>query len=96
MSDIKINITQTDTKGAAIGIMNGEKLAEMTYSIAGPELIIVDHTEIDEQLKGQGVGKKLLLEIVKKARSENFKIMPLCPFATSVFAKDPAIRDVLK
>lgn len=43
----------------------------MTYSIASPELII-----IDPSLKGKGIGKKLLIKIVEKAIEEGFKIMP--------------------
>jgi len=68
----------------------------MTYSIASSELIIIDHTMVDISLKGQGVGKKLLLSIVEKARKEDFKILPLCPFAKSLFNKLDDIKDVLK
>jgi predicted GNAT family acetyltransferase len=51
---------------------------------------------VDSSLKGQGAGTKLLLSIVEKARKENFKILPLCPFARSVFDKHESIKDVLK
>jgi predicted GNAT family acetyltransferase len=51
---------------------------------------------VDISLKGQGVGKKLLLSIVEKARKEDFKILPLCPFAKSLFNKLDDIKDVLK
>lgn len=68
----------------------------MTYSIASPNLIIIDHTDVGVSLKGQGVGKKLLLKIVEKARDQNIKIMPLCPFAKSVFDKEESLQDVLK
>lgn len=91
-----IKITQTETKGAAFIQKETHLLAEMTFSIAGPELIIIDHTDVDASLKGQGVGKKLLLKIVEKAREENFKILPLCPFAKSLFDKDESLKDVLR
>lgn len=91
-----IQLEQTETKGAAYYTLEGKRLAEMTYSIAGTALIIIDHTEVDETLKGQGVGRQLLKVIVEKARKESLKILPLCPFAKSVFDKDESIRDVLK
>jgi predicted GNAT family acetyltransferase len=91
-----IKIEEANTKGAAFIEENGKRLAEMTYSIASPTLIIIDHTEVDESLKGQGVGKKLLVQIVRKARNSNTKIIPLCPFAKSVFNKEESIQDVLK
>ena len=91
-----ISIENTDSKGAAFIESDNKRLAEMTYSIASPNLIIIDHTEVDESLKGQGIGRKLLLKIVERARNENIKIIPLCPFAKSVFDKEESLQDVLK
>jgi len=71
-------------------------LAEMTYVHAGPSKIIIDHTEVDEILKGQGVGYGLVEEAVKLARQQELKILPLCPFAAAVFKKkEEQYRDVL-
>lgn len=69
--------------------------AEMTYSWAGTARIIIDHTDVREVLRGQGAGKKMVLQAVDFARAKGIKIMPLCPFAHSVFQKTPEIRDVL-
>ena len=93
---MEIQIEQSETKGAAFADQDGKRVAEMTYSVAGANLIIIDHTEVDESLKGTGTGNKLLMAIVEKARNENIKILPLCPFAKSVFGKDQSIQDVLK
>ena len=35
------------------------------------------------------------MHIVKFARENNIKIIPLCPFAKSVFDRTESIRDVL-
>ncbi|MEM6318161.1 MAG: GNAT family N-acetyltransferase [Bacteroidota bacterium] len=91
-----IQLSETDTKGRAFLEIDGELQAEMTYSKAGTSLLIVDHTEVVESLKGQGVGRQLLLKIVEQARERGIKILPLCPFAKSVFDKEASIRDVLK
>ncbi|MFY0674981.1 MAG: N-acetyltransferase [Bacteroidia bacterium] len=91
---MEVKITQTETKGHAFIGDENKPLAEMTFSIAGPTRIIIDHTEVDESLKGKGAGKQMLMALVEKARNENFKILPLCPFAHSVFRKDPSIKDV--
>ncbi|MBD1428404.1 MULTISPECIES: GNAT family N-acetyltransferase [Sphingobacterium] len=81
-------------KGAFIALEDGVKIGEMTYSKAGTDKIIIDHTEVDENQKGKGVGKILLSKAVDFAREGNIKIVPLCPFAKSVFDKDIDIRDV--
>lgn len=69
--------------------------AEMTFSMAGEKMMIIDHTEVGEALRGQGVGRQLLNVILEKARQDKIKILPLCPYAKSVFDKDESIRDVL-
>lgn len=73
---------------------DGEKLAELTYSVAGSR-VILDHTDVDDRLRGQGAGRKLVTSAVEWARKENRKLMPLCPFAKSVFDKTPDYADVL-
>jgi len=91
-----IEIVQSETKGAAYYSSSGKRLAEMSYSVAGTQLITIDHTEVDQSLKGKGVEKRLLTAIVDKARLEGIKILPLYPFAKSIFDKDESFRDVLR
>lgn len=92
---MNIEHEQTPSKGAFYIEENGKRLAEMTYSKAGPNKLIIDHTDVDESLKGQGVGLKLLLALIDYVRANNIKVIPLCPFANSVFAKREDLRDVL-
>lgn len=72
-----------------------EELAEMTYVWAGKDRIIIDHTAVDDRLKGKGAGKQMVLKAVEFARVKGIKIIPLCPFAKSVFDKIKEIHDVL-
>lgn len=91
-----ILIKEKDTKGFAIAEENGKTAGKMTYSIAGKDYIIIDHTEVESAFEGRGVGKKLLYKIVEMAREKNIKILPLCPFANAMFKKLSDIQDVLK
>jgi predicted GNAT family acetyltransferase len=81
-------------RGAFFLVRDGQRLAQMTYTVAGTR-IIIDHTEVDDALRGMGAGKKLVEAAVAWAREQNRRLLPLCPFARSVFAKDAALRDVL-
>ncbi len=45
--------------------------------------------------EGKGFGKKMVTKAVEFAREKGIKILPLCPFAKSVFDKTPEFRDVL-
>lgn len=84
-----MEIAQEDNgeKGRFFIELNGSKVAEMTYSYAGNSKIIIDHTEVDETLKGQGIGYKLVAASVKFLREKKLKVIPLCPFASAVFKK---------
>lgn len=92
-----MHIKQIDrgSKGAFVIEVDNERLAEMTYSKAGDKLIIIDHTDVSDKLRGQGAGKQLVMKAVEYARANDIKILPLCPFAHSVFDKTPEIADVL-
>ncbi|MGS2762983.1 GNAT family N-acetyltransferase [Sinomicrobium sp. M5D2P9] len=91
-----IQIIESESKGMALAKENDKQVGSMTYSIAGPELIIIDHTDVDPAHNGKGVGKQMLYKIVEMARRKNIKIIPLCPFAASMFRKIEEIKDVLK
>lgn len=90
------HILTSDTKGIFYIESDGVRTAEMTYSKAGESLIIIDHTDVSDVLRGEGAGKKMVLEAVALARNHKIRILPLCPFAKSVFDKTPEIQDVLK
>ncbi|OUR90750.1 GNAT family N-acetyltransferase [Flavobacteriales bacterium 34_180_T64] len=68
--------------------IEGTQEAEMTYTYAGLDKIIIDHTEVSEHFKGQGVGYKLIQASVDFMRANRIKVIPLCPFAAAVFKKN--------
>lgn len=82
-------------KGGFFILHEGERAADMTYTWAGTDRIIIDHTEVSDALRGKNAGKQMLMKAVDFARDKGLKIIPLCPFANSVFKKVPEIRDVL-
>jgi predicted GNAT family acetyltransferase len=89
-------IQENDEKRGTFKAMeNGTEAGSMTYTWAGPTKFIIDHTDVNPEFKGKGVGKQMLMKAVAYARANNLKIMPLCPFAKSVFDKDAEIGDVL-
>lgn len=74
--------------------LEGKNVAAMTYTLAGATLIIIDHTEVDASLRGTGAGYALVEAAVQWARANGKRIMPLCPFARSVFDRMPEFGDV--
>lgn len=83
------------TKGMAYIGEAVEPLAAMSFTRVGPSIMIINHTEVDDSLRGQGVGRQLLTKVIDYARERGIRIIPLCPYAKSVFDKEESIRDVL-
>lgn len=77
--------------------VTGDKGQEaiMTFSRASPRLIIVDHTEVPDIYRGQGIGAKLALHAIEEARKGGWKIIPLCPFMKAQVARHPEWMDVI-
>jgi len=92
---MNIEFEETDSKGRYWWKSVEGYSAEMTFSKAGEHLIIIDHTDVSPQLKGQGVGVKLVERVIADARGTGKKIVPLCPFAAAQFRKRPEWTDVL-
>ena len=93
MNEVQLRIN--DNKGAFYIEVEGKQEAMMTFVYAGEDRIIIDHTEVNPGNEGKGFGKKMVTKAVKFAREKELKILPLCPFAKSVFDKTPEFRDVL-
>jgi len=70
------------------------KIAVMTYIMVNEKTMLIEHTIVEQQLEGQGIGRKLVEAGVKYARENDLKIIPQCPYANSVFKKTPEYADV--
>jgi predicted GNAT family acetyltransferase len=89
-----IALEETPSGGAYRLVVDGHA-AEMTFSRASAHLIIIDHTEVPEALRGRKIGNLLLERAIADARASDTRIVPLCPFAAAQFRRHPEYRDVL-
>ncbi|MFC4353894.1 GNAT family N-acetyltransferase [Chryseomicrobium palamuruense] len=77
-----------------VGEDSEHTLAEVRYVPTGSTKLIADHTHVDDSLRGEGVGQKLVEQLVAYARENDLKIVPTCPFIKSQFEKTPEYKDV--
>jgi len=70
------------------------RLAEMTYSRVNEKLVIIDHTLVDERLRGLGVARRLLDSAVAWARASGTKLSATCPYAKAQLEQDASLQDV--
>jgi predicted GNAT family acetyltransferase len=92
-----MDIQRTESNGKGMFYVGdvSTPLAGMYYHMASPQKMIIDHTEVSDELRGKNVGYQLVKAGVEYARANNIKILPVCPFAKSVFQKREEMRDVL-
>jgi predicted GNAT family acetyltransferase len=58
----------------------GNQVAEIVFVPTGEHLSIIEHTDVDPSLKGQGVGKQLVAKGGKNApgAAEDYPSLPVC------------------
>ncbi len=95
MNDMEVKHTHDGKKGMFYLEEDGKKIATMVYIFSGETRIIIEHTEVMPSHEGKGLGKLLVKAAVDFAREKHYKILPLCPYAKSVFDKTEAYKDVL-
>lgn len=89
MIEIKIGINSF-----YVGDNEEEPLAKIEVQHKEHE-IVIQHTFVSEQLRGQNVARLLLESVVNFAREKNKTIIPICPFAKSELDKNQDYSDVL-
>ena len=76
---------------------DGRLMAEVTFKdIDDGHAWAVDHTFVDESLRGQGIAGQLIETVVAAARKEDKTIEPLCSYAVHAFHNHPEYADVLR
>ena len=97
MAEIIIAKEMTPTNGRYVARIDGvEGEAELTFSRTSPTLVIADHTFAPDSMRGMGVAKAMVDRLIADARSEGFKIIPLCPYVKAQYLRHPEWADVMQ
>lgn len=67
---------------------NGKTLAEVTF-IGDEDVLTINHTFVDDSLRGQGIASKLLQEAVNEIKRQNKKVQASCSYAVKWLEKHP-------
>ena len=70
--------------------------AEITFVSKGDHEISINHTFVDDSLRGQGIAQKLVDAVADYARSENKKLSATCSYAVKRLATDSKYADIAK
>lgn len=73
---------------------DGAPLAVAEYLRVG-DTVIFTHTEVPEDLEGEGVGSRLVRGALERVRAEGLRVRSTCPFVSAFLARHPEFRDLM-
>lgn len=78
--DFEISHEETGSKGRFYINDGQEDIGELTYSKAGDDRIIIDHTQVSESHRGEDLGKKMVFKAADHARQKKPEGRPALSF----------------
>lgn len=76
-------------------IENDKELAYVTYPLINENTVDINHTVVDESLRGRGIASGLLQEAYKDIKSKGLKAKATCSYAKKWFEKNKEYCDIL-
>ncbi|HAD78212.1 MAG TPA: N-acetyltransferase [Flavobacteriaceae bacterium] len=73
---------------------NNKEVGELTFMLK-EEQMLINHTGVNPELRGQGLAEKLVLEAIDYARKNQLKIIPFCSYVSVYVGKHPEVQDVI-
>lgn len=74
----------------------GHVIAEVTFPPAGSGTVNIDHTFVDDSLRGQGVAGKLMEAAAGLLRKDGRQAVLTCSYAVKWFGQHPEYADIVK
>ncbi len=68
---------------------SGKVIAEITFPEVSPGVFDIDHTFVDDSLRGQGIAGQLMDAAVKEIRECGGDILATCSYAVTWLEKNP-------
>lgn len=67
----------------------GNTLAEVTFPARDANTVDINHTYVDESLRGQGIAGQLLANVAQELEETGRRAYASCSYAAQWFAKHP-------
>lgn len=75
-------------------LASGSQVSKLVYRLDTDRIDLV-HTEVPEDLTGQGIGSALVNAALEYARDNDLQAVPSCPFVASYVQRHPEWNDVV-
>lgn len=75
-------------------VISGALTSKLEYRLGRYRLALV-HTEVPDELSGQGIGSALVTTALQYAKDHDLKVLPYCPFVAAYLARHPEWDDIV-
>lgn len=72
----------------------GKTVAEVTFPNISENVVDINHTFVDDSLRGKGIASELIKAVAEKLKKENKKAHPTCSYAVKWFEKNKDYEDI--
>ncbi|MDR0357082.1 MAG: N-acetyltransferase [Clostridiales Family XIII bacterium] len=73
----------------------GNVVAEVTFPNVEDGIVAINHTFVDESLRGRGIANELISEAYDAIKGSGKKAVLICPYAVKWFAERPEKNDIV-
>ncbi|MGH2856229.1 MAG: GNAT family N-acetyltransferase [Solirubrobacteraceae bacterium] len=74
--------------------VDGTQAGFVTYRLR-PGVITLLHAEVDPDREGQGLGSKMVVEMLDQIRARGLAVRPVCPFVAAYIESHPEYADLV-
>lgn len=74
-------------------VKEGIQVGRIVWTLDG-DTMVMNGTHLDESLRGQDLGTKLLNHAAEYARDNHYKMKAVCPFVVKMFERSEGYNDV--
>lgn len=75
-------------------VISGSMVSKLDYRL-GRDRIALVHTEVPDELQGQGIGSALVKFALEFAKKNELTVLPNCPFVAAYIERHPEWQDIV-
>jgi predicted GNAT family acetyltransferase len=76
-------------------VLDDRVVGKIVYGLR-PDGIVLLHTEVSDELKGQGLGAQLVAGALDDIRARGVHVVPLCPYVAAYLRRHPEYADLVQ
>jgi predicted GNAT family acetyltransferase len=76
-------------------LLDGKVVGSVIYEHASPQRIVFRSTIVDPQMRGHGIGSKLVKAALDDVRAQGLTVTAYCSFVERYFAEHPEYADLV-